>query len=56
MNTEIIIICYQCGSEDIIFLKENPHSVVYKCQSCGKVIIKKKGKVRYGYDGEKTTN
>lgn len=53
MNTEIILICYQCGSENVDFLKENDHSTVYKCGSCGKVIIK--SKVRKGY-GKSTAN
>jgi len=37
-----IIICYACGSDDTFLLRENASSNVFKCRSCGRLIVKMK--------------
>lgn len=38
----MVLVCYRCGSEDIGFMRENDKTLVYKCQECGNVFVKKK--------------
>lgn len=35
------LVCYRCGSFDIVLLNKTEMKIVYKCQSCGKVWIKR---------------
>ena len=35
------IVCYRCGSFDIVLLNREETKLVYKCESCGKVWIKR---------------
>lgn len=36
------LVCYRCFSENIKFVRENDKTLVYKCEECGNVFVKKK--------------
>ena len=36
------LICYRCGSDAIKFLWENSVARIYRCNDCGRIIIKRK--------------
>ena len=38
-NSELV--CYRCGSFDVVLLNREGARLVYKCQHCGKVWIKR---------------
>ena len=39
LNSELV--CYRCGSFDVVLLNSQQNKSVYKCQHCGKVWIKR---------------
>ncbi len=40
------LVCYRCGSFNVVLLNSEENKLVYKCQVCGKVWIKR------DYDGD----
>ncbi len=40
------LVCYRCGSFNVILLNSEDSKRVYKCENCGKVWIKRDGNGR----------
>lgn len=38
----MVLVCHKCGSEDVMQVRENENTIVYKCKECEHVWVKVK--------------